>query len=68
MISWGPFPTAPAGGGSFYGPFIDPGMAWAIVLASLVASCGALWALRNASRVPERERGTPREEVTKKAA
>ncbi len=68
MFSWGPFPSAPAVGGTFYGPVIDPPMAWSIVLVTLIASCGALWALRNASRAPERERGTPREEVTKKAA
>jgi hypothetical protein len=68
MLSWGPFPTAPAVGGIFHGPVIDPGMAWSFVLVSLIVSCGALWALRHASRAPEQERGTPREEVTKRAA
>jgi hypothetical protein len=68
MFNWGPFPTAPAVGGIFDGPVIDPSMAWSIVLVALIASCGVLWALRNASRAPEQERGTPRDEVIKKAA
>jgi uncharacterized membrane protein len=68
MFSWGPFPTAPAVGGIFYGPVIDPRMAWSIVLVALIVSCGALWALRNLSRAPEEERRTRREEVRKKAA
>jgi hypothetical protein len=68
MFSWGPFPTAPAVGGIFYGPVIDPRMAWSIVLVALIVSCGALWALRILSRAPEEERRTRREEVRKKAA
>jgi hypothetical protein len=69
MFGWGPFPTGPAIGGVFYGPVIEPWIAWALVIGVLAVSCSALWALGEKIRVPHSKtptRGT--DEVAKQAA
>jgi hypothetical protein len=68
MYGWGPFPTAPAVGGIYYGALIEPWTAWLIVAAGLVVACGTLWAIGGLSRTPDDKDRTPTREITKAAA
>jgi hypothetical protein len=68
MFGWGPFLTGSGFGGVFYGPVIDPWIAWSILVTVLAAGCGALWALGGARRAPDDEGETRSSEANKKAA
>jgi hypothetical protein len=68
FFGWGPFPTAPAVGGVFYGPVIEPWIGWSILVVVLTLCCGALWALGEARRPPDDEDAARSREGTKKAA
>jgi len=50
MFGWALFSTGWASGGVFYGPVVDPVIAWAIVAIALAVCCGAIWVVGDRNR------------------
>ena len=50
MFGWTPFSMGPASGGIFFGPVVDPVIAWAIVGIVLAVCCSAIWAVGDRNR------------------
>ena len=69
MIGLPLLPTGAASGGVFFGPVVDPVIAWAIVGIVLAVCCRAIWVVGDRERrVDDGPSPTLRSHETKKAA
>jgi len=63
------FPVGPASGAVFYGPVVDPVVAWAIVGIAMAVFCGAIWVVGARNRQADDDSSpTLGSDETKKAA